>query len=132
VLDLPANLHELIKKSFSGNQVNFSFGLAHSVGSQGDEDSIVLQELYDGNPRHLHVEELLIVIVELALRLVDFHELENHILVDVVSDRLFYLLHVEIKLLLGPGSLVGKSCEELVDEFLRFYLLEEVGDHLVD
>lgn len=62
----------------------------------------------------------------------DLHELQNDVLVDVVSDGFFDLLHVEIELLLGPGSLMGKGCEDLVDKFLRFYLLQEVGDHLVD
>lgn len=129
---LPADVLELPKKGIPGNQMNFSFGCTHPVWSQGNQDCIIFQELQDGNSWDLHVELLLFIVIELAFGLMDLQEFENDVLVDVMSDWFLYLLHVEVKLLFGPSWVMGKGLEDLFDQFLRFYLLQEVRDHLID
>lgn len=86
--------------------------MAHPVGSEGDKDGIVLEELNDGDTRHSHVEELFLVVVKFALGFMDFQKLENDVLVDIVGDGLFNLLHVEVKLLDGAIGLVRKCVKD--------------------
>lgn len=66
--------------------MDFSFSLTHPVGCQGDQHGIVLEEIDNANSGNFHVEKLLIEGVELTLGLMNFHELQDDILVDIVSD----------------------------------------------
>jgi hypothetical protein len=118
VFDLLAKLLELFQQSISGDEVDFSLNLTHPVGSEGDKNGVVLEKLDDGDPRHSHIEELFLEIVKFALGLMDLHELEDNILVDIVSDGLLDLLHVEVKLLDGAIGLMRQRIEDSFDQLL--------------
>lgn len=66
--------------------MDLSFGLAHAVGGEGDEHCIVLEEVHDSYPADLHIEELLVVVVEFAFGLMYFQEAGEYIFVEVVRD----------------------------------------------
>lgn len=86
MLGTPAELNQLAQQCITSYEMDISFGLAHAVRGEGDEDCIVLKEVQDSNPGNLHIEELLIVVIELAFRLVYLQEAGEYIFVDVVSD----------------------------------------------
>lgn len=49
-------------------------GLAHAGGGEGDDDGVVPEEGDDGDAAQLHVELLLLLLVDLALGLVHLEE----------------------------------------------------------
>lgn len=69
-------------------------GLAHAGGCERDDDGIIPEEGDDGDAAELHIELLLLLLVDLALGLVDLEEVLDHGLVDVVTDGVLDLLHV--------------------------------------
>ena len=112
--------------------MNFSFGLTHPVRSKRNQDSIIIKESNDGNPWNLHVKFLFIVTVKLTLRLMNLQELQDDILIDIVSNWFLDLFHVEIEPFNCPGWVMRQRIEHLLDHFLRFYFFHQERNHLID
>jgi hypothetical protein len=124
-------LDELPEEGIPGDEVRLALGLAHAGGGEGDDDGVVAEEGDDGDAAQLHVELLLLLLVDLALRLVHLEEVLDHRLVHVVADRVLDLLHVEVELVLGPPRRVRVVVEQLTHQPLGLVLLEQEGHHLV-
>lgn len=105
--------------------MSLSLGLAHTGRCEGDDDGVIPEEGDDGDAAKLHVELLLLLLVDLALRLVHLEEILDYRLVHVVTDRVLDLLHVEVKLIGSPRGVVTVVVKQFFDQFLRFILLEE-------
>lgn len=105
--------------------MSLSLCLTHAGRCEGDDDGIIPKECDDSDAAELHVELLLLLLVDLALGLMHLEEILDYRLVHVVTDRVLDLLHVEVKLVGSPRGLVAVVVEQLVDQFLGFILLEE-------
>lgn len=115
---VPGQFQELPKKRIPRDEMGLPLGLAHARRGEGDDDGIIAEEGHDGDATQLHVELLFLLKVDLALGLVDLEEVLDDGLVDVVTDGVLDLLHVEIKLVGSAGRRVGVVVEELADQFL--------------
>lgn len=78
----------------------------------------------DRYTRNLHVEELLVVVVKLAIGLMDLKEASYHILIDIVSDGLLNLFHVKVESLLSPTWVMRETGEYPFDNFVRLDLFK--------
>lgn len=67
-------VQKLSEEGLPSDEVGLPLGLAHARGGERDDDGVVPEEGDDGDAAELHVELLLLLLVDLALRLVDLEE----------------------------------------------------------
>jgi hypothetical protein len=105
--------------------VSLPLGLTHSGRGEGNDDGIAPEEGEDGDPADLHVELLLLLLVDFAFGFVNLKEVLDHGLIDVMADGVFDFLHVMVEFGGSPRGIMGVVAEELADQSLRLVLFEE-------
>ena len=113
-------VEKLSKESVPSNKVGLPFGLAHAGGGEWDDDGIVPQEGDDSDAADFHIELLLLLLIDLALRLMNLEKVLDDWLVDVMAYGILDLLHVMIEFVGRPGGRAWIEIEQLGDELLGF------------
>lgn len=129
--DLLKKLLHSLKQSSSGNEMCPPFLLAHPVRCERDQYRLSLEEIVDSYPTYFQIEQLFLLGVNLAFRLLNSSNGWEFVLIDVVPHWRLHSFHITVVFWNCPFLLMSVFLEQFHNQPLWFVLLFNEWQHLI-